>query len=94
MRNLLLSTAIGDISGKPYESRRIRTKDFVDCLKLAISLGGDSDTLVAISAPIAYAHYRVIPEALLDNARKKLPQWMLELSESFDDYIIREIVSC
>ena len=47
-------------------------------------LGGDSDTLVAISAPIAYAHYRVIPEALLDNARKKLPQWMLELSGAFD----------
>ena len=72
----------------------LESKDFVDCLKLAISLGGDSDTLAAISAPIAYAHYRVIPEALLDNARKKLPQWMLELSESFDDYIIREIVSC
>ena len=51
-------------------------------------LGGDSDTLVAISAPIAYAHYRVIPEALLDNARKKLPKWMLELSESFDDFIV------
>ena len=125
MRNLLLSTAIGDISGKPYESRRTRTKDydsvdlllpentysddtvctfacadallnhkdFVDCLKLAISLGGDSDTLAAISAPIACAYYRVIPEALLDNARKKLPKWMLELSESFDDFIIREIGS-
>ena len=37
MRDLLINTAIGDISGKPYESRRIRTKDFVDYLKLAIS---------------------------------------------------------
>ena len=88
MRNLLLSTAIGDISGKPYESRRTMTTAFVDCLKLSISLGGDSDTLAAVSAPIAYAYYRVIPEALLDNARKKLPKWMLELSESFDEYCL------
>lgn len=67
----------------------LESKDFVDCLKLAISLGGDSDTLAAIAAPIAYAHYRVIPKALLDNARKKLPQWMLELSEAFDTFILR-----
>ena len=86
MRDLLISTAIGDMYGKPYESRRTMTTAFVDCHILAISLGGDSDTLAAISAPIAYAHYRVIPEALLDNARKKLPQWMLELSESFGEY--------
>lgn len=67
----------------------LESKDFVDCLKLAISLGGDSDTLAAIAAPIAYAHYRVIPEELLVNARKKLPKWMLELSESFDKFILR-----
>ena len=67
----------------------LESKDFEDCLKLAISLGGDSDTLAAIAAPIAYAHYRVIPEELLDNARKKLPQWMLELSESFDTFILQ-----
>ena len=64
----------------------LESKDFEDCLKLAISLGGDSDTLAAIAAPIAYAHYRVIPEELLDNARKKLPQWMLDLSEAFNEY--------
>ena len=54
------------------------------------SLGGDSDTLAAIAAPIAYAHYRVIPEVLLANARKKLPQWMVELSEAFDEYFGNE----
>lgn len=42
---------------------------------------------ISDAAPMAYAHYRVIPEGLLDNARKKLPQWMLELGESFDDFI-------
>ena len=71
----------------------LESKDFVDCLKLAISLGGDSDTLAAIAAPIAYAHYRVIPEKLLDNARKKLPQWMLDLSETFYDFTLRAKIS-
>ena len=28
MRDLMISTAIGNISGKPYESRRTRTKDY------------------------------------------------------------------
>ena len=43
---------------------------------------------ISDAAPIAYAHYRVIPEALLDNARKKLHKWMLELSEAFDEYCL------
>ena len=51
---------------------------------------GEKIRLIGISdvAPIAYAHYRVIPEAMLDNAIKKLPKWMLELSESFDEYCL------
>ena len=34
----------------------LESHNFVDCLKLAISLGGDADTLAAIAAPMAYAH--------------------------------------
>lgn len=57
--------------------------DFSDCLKLAIALGGDADTLAAIAAPMAYAHYGVMPPELIDNARAKLPQWMLDINDSF-----------
>jgi ADP-ribosyl-[dinitrogen reductase] hydrolase len=64
----------------------LESKDYEDCLKLAISLGGDADTLGAISGPMAYAHYREIPEALIENARKKLPQWMLDLSAEMDNH--------
>ena len=32
------------------------SKDYVDCIKLAISLGGDADTLAAIAGPMAYAY--------------------------------------
>lgn len=59
----------------------LESKDYEDCLKLAISLGGDADTLAAIAGPMAYAQYKVMPEYLIENAKSKLPQWMLELNE-------------
>lgn len=62
----------------------LESKDYADCLKLAITLGGDADTLAAIAGPMAYAHYRTMPEELIDNAKAKLPKWMLDLSEKFD----------
>lgn len=62
------------------------SKDYTDCIKLAISLGGDADTLAAIAGPIAYAYYREMPEELIAHAKSKLPQWMLDLNDEFDDY--------
>lgn len=64
----------------------IESKDYVDCLKLAISLGGDADTLAAIAGPIAYAYYKEMPEELIVHAKSKLPKWMLDLNDAFDDY--------
>ena len=49
MRNLLLSTAIGDISGKPYESRRTRTKDY-DSVDLLLPENTYSDDTVCTFA--------------------------------------------
>jgi len=60
------------------------SKDYVDCIKLAISLGGDADTLAAIAGPMAYAYYKTMPDALVFQAMKKLPDWMLDVSERFD----------
>ena len=62
----------------------LESKDYVDRIKLAISLGGDADTLAAIAGPMAYAYYKKIPDALVYQALKKLPDWMVEVSERFD----------
>jgi ADP-ribosylglycohydrolase len=62
----------------------LESKDFEDCLKLAISLGGDADTLAAIAGPMAYAYYKFMPEELIANAKAKLPKWMLDLNDRFD----------
>jgi ADP-ribosylglycohydrolase len=63
------------------------SKDYVDCLRLAISLGGDADTLAAIAGPMAYAFYREIPDSLVYAALKKLPDWMVSVNERFDKRI-------
>lgn len=63
----------------------LESKDYVDCLKLAIALGGDADTLAAISGPMAYAFYKTMPEELIGNAKMKLPQWMLEVNDEMDN---------
>lgn len=53
---------------------------------MAVALGGAADTLGAISGPMAYAFYKYMPEELIANAKKKLPKWMLDVSEELDDY--------
>jgi len=62
----------------------LESKDYADCITLAIALGGDADTLAAIAGPMAYAYYKEMPEELVSNARTKLPQWMLDLNDRFD----------
>jgi len=69
----------------------LESKDYVDCIKLAISLGGDADTLAAIAGPMAYAYYKKMPDALVYQAMKKLPEWMVEVSERFDEVVNHKI---
>lgn len=47
-------------------------KDFEDCIRNAISLGGDSDTLTCITGSIAEAYYG-IPQVIYDKALGYLP---------------------
>ena len=62
----------------------LESSDFCDCLRLAISLGGDADTLAAIAAPMAYAFYREMPQELVDKALALFPDWMTDLNDAFD----------
>lgn len=64
----------------------LESRDYADCLKLAIALGGDADTLAAIAGPMAYAFYREMPEELIENAKRKLPEWMLDINEELGEY--------
>ena len=65
----------------------LESSNYADCLKLAISLGGDADTLSAIAGPMAYAYYKEMPQELIDNAKAKLPKWMLQVNDQLDTYV-------
>lgn len=60
--------------------------DFEDVIRTAVSLGGDCDTLTCISGAIAEAFYGV-PETMKEECRKRLPEDMLTILDSFEQMI-------
>lgn len=60
--------------------------DFEDVIRTAVSLGGDCDTLTCIAGAIAEAFYGV-PEAMKEECRKRLPEDMLTVLDSFEQMI-------
>ena len=59
---------------------------FEDVIRTAVSLGGDCDTLTCIAGAIAEAFYGV-PEAMKEECRKRLPEDMLTVLDSFEQMI-------
>ena len=56
----------------------LESTSFEDALRTAVSLGGDSDTLAAITGSIAEAFYGV-PEELRQECRKRLTPELAEI---------------
>jgi len=63
----------------------LESSDYENALRLAISLGGDSDTIACITGGIAAAFYREIPKAIVDFVTQKLPPEFIELIKEFDE---------
>ncbi len=59
---------------------------FEDVIRTAVSLGGDCDTLTAISGSIAEGYYGV-PEELKEECYKRLPKQLLNVLKMFEEYI-------
>jgi ADP-ribosylglycohydrolase len=51
----------------------LESKNYEDCIRTAIAMGGDSDTMAAISGGIASAYYGEIPAYMMKQAFKVLP---------------------
>ena len=62
----------------------LEAKDFEDAIRNAVSLGGDTDTLGAITGSIAEAYYR-IPEWLMTECRKRIYRDMRVVLDDFND---------
>jgi ADP-ribosylglycohydrolase len=56
---------------------------FEDCLRIAISFGGDCDTIAAMACSIAEAYYGDIPINLIHDAKQYLPKCMVDIVESY-----------
>ena len=57
---------------------------FEDAIRNAISLGGDSDTLAAITGGIAEAYYG-IPEGIRRRAMEYLERWLKVILTAFEE---------
>jgi ADP-ribosylglycohydrolase len=63
----------------------LESTSFEDCLRNAISLGGDTDTMAAMSGGIAALYYG-IPDEFIVEMKKKLPtEFLLLLEGEFND---------
>lgn len=51
----------------------LESTDFESCIRLGVSLGGDSDTLACIAGGIAEAFYKDIPKWIVDEVWRRLP---------------------
>lgn len=57
--------------------------DFESAIRLAISIGGDSDTIACITGGIAEAFYKDIPEYIVENTLRVLPLEFIKVIEDF-----------
>ena len=67
----------------------LESTDFEDCVRLAISIGGDSDTIACIAGGIAQAYYRDIPEWIVMGARARLNPDLLNILDRFETRFMR-----
>ncbi|KPJ77090.1 MAG: hypothetical protein AMJ54_09430 [Deltaproteobacteria bacterium SG8_13] len=61
----------------------LESKNYEDAIRIAISLGGDSDTIGCITGAVAQAHYGEMPEVIRREARRRLPAELLEVVDRF-----------
>ena len=61
----------------------LESADYEDAIRNAVSAGGDSDTIAAITGGIALAYYKDMPEFIVAGIEERLPKEMLEICRQF-----------
>jgi len=62
----------------------LESENLEHCIRLAISLGGDSDTQACIAGGIAQAYYKEIPQQFVDEIEARLTPDLLEVVHKFN----------
>lgn len=63
----------------------LESTDYENAIRLAISIGGDSDTIACIAGGIAAAFYKHIPDNIIEEVVKRLPKEYVDLLEQFEE---------
>ena len=63
----------------------LEATDVEQAIRLAISLGGDSDTLACIAGGIAHAYFGGLPTAVVFEVRRRLPADLLAVVDVFTE---------
>jgi len=61
--------------------------DFESAIRLAVSLGGDSDTIAAMTGSIAETFYGGVPQFIADEVIKRLPDEFIEVINRFNSFL-------
>lgn len=63
----------------------LESNEFEDAIRLAVSIGGDSDTIACITGSIAEAFYKGVPNNIKKEVLKCLPDVLLAVLINFPD---------
>lgn len=66
----------------------LESNDYEDAIRLTISLGGDADTMGAITGAVAVAYYKEIPDYLYDFTYNKVPSDLRRVIDIFTQKMI------
>lgn len=69
----------------------LESTDYEDAIRLAVSLGGDSDTLACITGGIAEAYYGGVPEPIASKVRSILTGELLSVIDRFSEKYRKKI---
>lgn len=69
----------------------LESTDYEDAIRQTISLGGDADTMGAITGAVAAAYYKEMPDYLYDFAISKIPDDLRNILEVFEQKMIEII---
>lgn len=65
----------------------LESEDYESAIRLAISLGGDADTMAAIAGGIAEAYYKEIPSYITEEVQKRLPREFIDVMQRFYEMV-------
>ena len=67
----------------PAMAAFLEATDLIDCIRKAVSVGGDSDTIACIAGGIAEGYYGGVPDSIIRSVRERLDDHLLVVVDEF-----------